>query len=176
MKKLMDRLGFTEAQVKEILLERNRVKPKILPRYISDKKIKFGIVSDTHLGSRKEMLNELHTFYAICKKSGVNTIFHCGDILDGNGRMYRGQLSEIHTYGAMAQAKYVVKNYPKVEGIKTYFINGNHDLSFYNENGIDIGEIIASKRQDMIYLGHYTGDVTLDKVIVRMIHPDGGGA
>ena len=147
--KILKELGLSEAQAKKILLERKRVKPKVLRRYFSDEVIRFGIVSDTHLGSLYERLDELHTFYSICKKKEIEVVLHAGDIIDGNGKMYRGHLNEIHTYGAERQVKWVEKNYPKIKGITTYFITGNHCCSFYNDNGIDVGHL--SSKPDQIW-------------------------
>lgn len=173
MKELLKKLGLSENQVKQILLENHRMSPRVLDRYLTKKNvIKFGIVSDTHLCSRQEKLNELHTFYAICKKIGVEDVLHIGDLVDGNGRIYRGQLNEIHTYGVIRQANYVIKNYPQEKGIKTFFITGNHCLSFYNENGVDIGNLIVEKRDDMIYLGQYQADIKLGRAKVRLLHHD----
>ena len=172
----LDEFGLTKNQVRQILIGRKRKTPKVLPRYISDNVLKFGLVSDTHLCSKYEKLDELHTFYSICKKVGVRVVLHAGDLVDGSGRIYRGQLNEIHTYGAMRQADYTIKNYPQEEGIKTYFITGNHCDSFFKENGIDIGYLVAEKRKDMIYLGQYQADITLGKVKIRILHADGSNA
>ena len=176
MDKKIKELGLTERQIKDILLYKKKPKPQILKRFITDKDLQFAIVSDTHLCSRYERLNELHTFYEICRKQGVKIVFHCGDEIDGNGMMYRGNLSEIHTYGADRQVQYFVDNYPKVKEIITYLITGNHSLSFYNDNGVDVGLKIANKRDDIIYLGQYEGNIEINKVKFRLIHPDRGVA
>lgn len=176
MKEIIRNLGLTNRQVINILIGKGSRKPKILSRYLSDSEEKFAIVSDTHLCSVHELLDELHTFYAICEKVGVRTVFHAGDILEGSGRIYRNQLNEIKVYGAMKQSDYVVENYPKVKGIKTCFITGNHCLSFFNENGIDVGKLISSKRKDMVYLGQYNAETKIGKARVRLVHAEGGGA
>jgi predicted phosphodiesterase len=176
MKKILEELNLTEAQARKILLGECVPKPKILTRYLSNRNVRFAIVSDTHLCSRYERLDELHTFYAICKKVGIKTVFHAGDILEGSGRIYRGQLNDIHTYGAMRQVKYVVENYPKVDGITTYYVLGNHDISFYSENGVDVGELISKEREDLVYLGHLQADFKLGKMVIRLLHPDSGAA
>ena len=49
-------------------------------------------------------------------------------------------------------------------------------MSFFNENGIDVGSLIIKERDDMIYLGQYEGNVEMNNVRFRIIHPDGGGA
>jgi hypothetical protein len=90
--------------------------------------------------------------------------------------IYKGQENEVHTFGAKNQAQYVIDKYPKVDGIKTYFITGNHCLSFWNRSGIDIGEIVDTSREDMIYCGQYQADIDVSGIKIRLIHPDGGGA
>lgn len=173
---ILKELGLSEREAKKILTEKKRIKPKPLRRYFSDEVIRFGIVSDTHLGSLYERLDELHTLYAICRKEGVKIVLHSGDLVDGNGRLYRNQLNEIHTYGAQRQVEYLTKNYPKVKGITTYFITGNHDLSYYNDNGIDVGHLIQQARPDMEYLGQYEATIHLGKARIRLVHPSGGCA
>ena len=75
------------------------------------------------------------------------------------------------------QADYVAQQYPNPKGIKTYFISGNHDLSFLREVGADIGTIIEKKRKDLIYLDQIESDVKLSrKVIMRLWHGMGGAA
>lgn len=174
MKNLLKELGLTEENVKKILLGKKKPKPKVLTRYFTDEEFAFGIVSDTHLCSTHEKLDELHTFYSICKKSGVKFILHAGDIVAGWG-MYKGQENEVKVFGAMAQAEYAIKNYPREEGISTYFITGNHCNSFYKTAGVDVGEII-SQREDMVYLGQCGGEVIINGVKFQLLHPDGGGA
>jgi len=175
MRKVIKELGLTQSQVDKILLARKKTKPKILKHHLSNNKFKVGLIADTHLCSKQEKLNELHTFYSICKKSGVKHVLHAGDIVDGQG-IYHGHLSEIHTFGAQAQADYCVEMYPKVSGITTHFIVGNHDDVFWKSSGIDIGTLISRKRDDMLYYGQYQADVVFGKIKIRLMHPDGGGA
>ena len=167
-------LGLSEAKLKRIIAG-PQPKPKVIKNYITDKTLTFGIVSDTHLCSKEEKLNELHTFYEICRKSGIQTVLHVGDVVAGNN-IYRGQENEVTVFGADAQAQYVVRNYPKVHGIQTYFITGNHDLGYWVRSGIDIGRYIESRRPDMDYLGQYEGNIKLGHIRVRLLHPDSGGA
>jgi len=136
--------------------------------------LRFGVVSDTHLCSTQERLDELHTFYHICDKMGVKVIFHCGDLLSG-WKVYRGQENEVHTFGVRNQVNYAVKNYPKFNGI-TYFIDGNHDESWHKLAGIQTGELVGQARKDMIYLGQYSAEFFLNDIRIRLHHGEGGGA
>lgn len=174
MKKLLEEVGLTKAQFLRVLAGRKR-KPTIKPIAITDKVCTFGVVSDTHLCSNEEALDELHTFYDICARQGIQHVLHAGDLVAGTN-VYRGQENEIHTYGFARQLAYAVKNYPSVPGVTTHFICGNHDLVYWVRAGVDFGEALAAKRPDMIYLGQDRADVTIGTVKVRLIHPGGGNA
>ena len=171
---LWKELGVTKKQLLRILGGR-KTKPKILKHNISDKVFTFGVVSDTHLCSTHEKLNELWTFYEICRKEGIKVVVHGGDILCG-WKIYKGQENEVHTFGVDNQVRYFIKHYPKVEGITTYFITGNHDLAWLQLAGVDIGNIIEKERLDMVYVGQYQGDVDMRGIIVRLHHADKGNA
>jgi predicted phosphodiesterase len=141
--------------------------------------VKVGIISDTHIGSLYERLDLLDGAYSVFEKEGIKDVYHAGDIIDGEN-VYRGHVYEIKVHGADAQVNHCVNNYPKKEGIETHFISGNHDLSFWKNAGIDIGEKIASRRSDMKYLGREEADVPIlcnnVKVILRLTHPGKGTA
>lgn len=167
-------LDITPAQIKR-MLRGKKPKPRVLETDISDDVFTFGIVSDTHLCSTEEKLNELHTIYEIFKKRNIIEVVNAGDLLAG-WKIYKGQENEVHTFGAKNQAQYVIDHYPRVEGITTSFITGNHDLSWWKLSGFDIGDMISEKRPDMKYLGQYQGELVLNGVKIRLLHPDGGGA
>jgi len=139
--------------------------------------IKVGIVSDTHLCSRYQQLTHLHSFYELCKKRGIEQIFHAGDITDGQS-VYKGHEFELFLHGADAQVDYCVKNYPKVDGIKTIFVCGNHDESHWNKAGVDVGKAIAKRRKDMKYLGFHGAYIALNgnKKAIYLHHGAGGCA
>ncbi len=144
--------------------------------YFKGKDFLFGFVTDTHLGSTQERLHDLDNAYKIFQQEGVSKVYHAGDVVAGI-KVYKGQENELKVWGLNKQADYVAKQYPKVEGIDTYFITGNHDLSFLNESGADIGTVIEAKRKDMIYLDQIESDVKLTKdVMMRLWHGGGGTA
>jgi DNA polymerase II small subunit/DNA polymerase delta subunit B len=173
MENLKD-LGISKRQLERIIRGR-KPRIRILKKNFSDDILRIGIVSDTHLCSVQEKLNELHTFYGIMKKEGITDVVNAGDVVCGWG-IYKGQENEVHTFGARNQANYVIEHYPKVKGVTTHFITGNHDQSWWNRSGVDIGELVSAKREDMVYLGQYEGNINFGGVKVRLLHPDGGGA
>jgi predicted phosphodiesterase len=146
----------------------------------NEQRVKIGLIGDTHLGSLFADMSVLKTAYHIFKKQGVKSVYHAGDILAGE-KMYRGQEYELGVHGADAQVGFCVNNYPEANGITTHFITGNHDGSFFKRAGLDIGQIIASKRPDLHYLGPDEQDVIITgkgnrRAILRLTHPRKGTA
>lgn len=165
---------ITKKQVAKIL---NAKRPRVRKITVgTGDTTKVGIVSDTHLCSSYEEIGKLNATYKFFKEHGVKTVLHAGDIAEGNGKMFRGQELEMHTFGADRQVDYVCDKYPKVDGIKTFFITGNHGLSHYNSGGIDIGTHIARKRKDMMYLGQWKQRIDVNGLWFDLVHPSGGGA
>jgi predicted phosphodiesterase len=136
----------------------------------------FGAVSDTHLGAKSCNYDELEAMYDVFEKRGIKAVTHSGDLCDGNGYVYKGQLSELDTHGIDDTVEMICKRYPKRKGIKTYFIAGNHDESFLLRENANIGKMIEAKRPDMQYLGFYDADVSINGVRVRLCHGGGGGS
>lgn len=137
--------------------------------------IRFGLISDTHINSNYTQLTHLHDFYNLCKAEGITEVYHAGDIDEGD-QMRMGHQYECYRQGVDQHIDEIVKNYPRIDGIKTYFITGNHDYSIYKRSGIDIGKIIADRRDDMIYLGRDIARVELSKnCSMELRHPYDGG-
>jgi predicted phosphodiesterase len=136
----------------------------------------FGVLSDSHLGSKKERLDALHFAYDVLQAEGVEQVYHCGDITEGAG-VYRGQELEVHKYGQEEQIQYTIDEYPKREGMTTHFITGNHDLRIYEMGGADPGVQIARQRDDMNYLGQAYARLRFPQgARVDLLHPGGGVA
>lgn len=135
-----------------------------------DDDTKIMLISDTRFGSIYQQTSILNDMYLKAKKMGVKYVFLSGDVVEG---MYRGAKSiyntTLHKDGYEDQADYVASCFPRVEGITTYFVTGEHDLSFLKtKSKVDIGQLIASKRDDMIYLGPRRKKVTF-------VNPDKSG-
>ena len=133
--------------------------------------IKFAIVSDIHIGSKYTQLSYLHNFYDRLAMDGIRTVYNAGDLTEGL-KMRPGHEYEVYTVSADEMVADVIKNYPKRDGITTYFITGNHDASIYKHIGYDIGRAIDDKRDDMVYLGRDCAKVNLTpNCTLELRHP-----
>ena len=143
---------------------------------------RLGLVSDTHLCSVAERLDLLEKSYGDFKVQGVSVVLHCGDLMDG-WSVYRGHEQFVITAGGMNQARYAIQNYPRREGIETYFISGNHDNRSFEKDGIDLCSLVVNGfdhhdgrhvdgRKDLIYLGQYSRTLMFpNDVTVQVLHP-----
>ncbi len=134
----------------------------------------LGIISDTHIGSKYHNSEALEKMYDEFERNKVKFVLNAGDLTEGNGRLYRGQLQEVSHFGFEALVKHTVKTYPKRKGVRTGIISGNHDMSFWNDVGADIVKHISNQRDDFDYLGQLSGWVDVNSIEIYMVHPSGG--
>ena len=153
------------------------VEEEIIEAYASGETIKVAVLSDTHMGSNYYDGVALKKFYQYAYDSGVRKFYHAGDMTDGFYKNRETNWFEQYAHGFTQQVNDVVNNYPKMDGVTTTFISGNHDSTHMFNGGANIGEEIAERRPDMIYKGHNLGKVWLsDKIDLNLIHPTDGGA
>lgn len=145
-------------------------------KWNGDREIVFGLMGDTQINSKYTQLTYLHEFYEECRKRGVHDVYHTGDIDEGE-QMRVGHQYECYRQGADDHVEEIVKNYPKIDGIMTHFITGNHDASIYKRCGVDIGKRISELRDDMDYLGRDCARVELaPHCVLELRHPWDGTA
>lgn len=142
----------------------------------NEKIIRFGVIADTHIGSKYQQLTLMEKIYDIFSSEGIDNVYHAGDISEGI-KMRPGHEHECFLHGADDVEDYIIEKFPRRDNIKTHFITGNHDHSFIKQSGHDIGKRIADKRKDMIYLGMSNAKVFLTpNCTMELNHPLDGTA
>lgn len=189
IKSISARVGKTEEEIKDFL-EAEKNKPKkekfqvfenLSPQahrqsWSGNRVITFGLIGDTHANSKYSQITHLHEFYKICNEMGIKDVYHTGDIDEGE-QMRLGHQYDCYTQGSDDHIEEIARTYPKIEGITTHFITGNHDASIYKKCGVDIGKSIASVRNDMVYLGRDWARVNITpNCILELRHPWNGSA
>lgn len=138
--------------------------------------VRFGLMGDTQINSKYTQLTHLHRLYDIFAEEGITTVYHTGDIDDGE-QMRKGHQYELYTQGVDDHADEIIRVYPRRDGIRTKFITGNHDASMVKLAGVDIGRLIARDRDDMDYLGQDSAVIKLtDNCTFELRHPGDGTA
>ncbi len=130
---------------------------------------KFVAFSDTRLGSKSEQLTILNDIYMKAHEMGYNNAILCGNISAG---LY--PITDIYAEtnfidDTFAQVDYIIKNYPYIEGMKTYFITGKVDDTHLKRNKINIGKRISQYRDDMIYLGDNSCEMKIDNTKMQIL-------
>lgn len=169
-----ERDGVLKINKRGNYLKKNiRVKPEL----DSLIETKVCILSDTHLGTKESQPHLINKVYEEAYARGIDTVLHCGDLLDGDyTQIRREQIYQLFLRGFDEQVGYVIDNYPYVKGIKTYFIQGSHDETHLKNGGATPGYWISKTREDMIYLGQDNATITLNGVKIEMDHPGGGSS
>lgn len=129
---------------------------------------KFVAISDTRLGSKSQQLAILNDIYRKANDMGIKNVILCGNISAGLKPMIDIESNFIDD--SQAQVDYIVSNYPRYEGITTYFISGKLDDKHIQANNINIGKRISDARDDMVYLGEDICDVSIDRVKMQVIN------
>jgi predicted phosphodiesterase len=133
-------------------------------------RVKFGIISDTHIGSRYTNPDNIFAAIDEMKKEKVDFIVHPGDITEGMmGRP--GDIYEMTHIGYKAQRDESIRIFSKVE-VPLYMISGNHDLSYDTKHGVGVNvvEDICNAIPNAVYLGEGEGDLHIKNITIRLFH------
>ena len=146
-------------------------------RHYYGNKIRLGIMSDTHIGS-KEFDDEFFKYMcAMFDKQKVDGVYHAGDILEGmSGR--DGHIYELNEIGFNNQINKAEKLFKRIKS-PIYGINGNHDDWYAGKNngGVDVGIELAKRVKNYHHLGSMEADIDLGhKVKLKLFHPNDGTA
>jgi predicted phosphodiesterase len=148
---------------------------------------RFGLIADTHLGSKHERLDVCEDLYDWFAREGIRTVFHAGNWIEGEARFNKHELQP-NAHGMQAQLDYFVEHYPQRRGIETRYVAGDDHEGWYSQReGVDIGRMLADTaqragRNDLVHLGYKEAFITLEhprtKKHARMLldHPGGGSS
>lgn len=197
LRELCDKLGKSPKQVEE-LIERTRAAgvsvhldsdhiglSAHIPDYrgvqdtgiepVLGKRRKVGVISDTHLGSRYCLRAQLRDFIQNAYDEGVRQILHPGDVLEG---CYRHAAFELSHVGLQDQTHDLYEVLPKLPGLTYHMITGNHDYTFTDKVGIDVGQYICNYfksrgRNDLFSYGDRSAFLRLGGAVIELWHPTG---
>lgn len=154
---------------------------------VSEPNYRFGLIADTHLGSKHARLDVCDDLYDWFAREGIRIVWHCGNWIDGEAHFNRHELLP-EAHGMQAQLDLFVKDYPSRKGIETRYVAGDDHEGWYSQrDGVDIGRMLQDTarragRRDLTYLGYKEAFVTMEhprtRRHARMLvdHPGGGSA
>ena len=136
-----------------------------------DNEFKFVAISDTRMGSKYQQLTILNDIYMKAYEMGYKNVILCGNISEGLFPVANMYADTNFLADSLEQVDYICQYYPYIDGIKTYFITGMRDEKHLKNNKINIGKRISDIRSDMIYLGHTSCNIEIDKANMLVFSP-----
>lgn len=178
LEKALEQQGVSEKEALA-LIKSSRGKPHIKKRIRTPAShIKYGVISDTHIGSKyfdEELFHEAVTRF---KKEKVDFVIHPGDHVEGmSGRP--GHVYELQDIGFEAQVSHAESLYRELDTIPIYGIDGNHDYWFVqkHDSGAFVGRTLDRRLRNFTHLGEWEGDLDIGKGnIIKLFHANDGTA
>lgn len=148
---------------------------------------RFGVISDTHYGSKYAREDVCEALYDWFEQEGVSTVYHGGNWIDGEARFNKYDLIP-EAHGMQAQLDYFVAKYPQRKGVTTHYVTGDDHEGWYSQReGVDIGRMLydtakRAGRNDLVNLGYMEAFITHshkksgESSKLLLMHPGGGSA
>lgn len=130
---------------------------------------KFVAIADTRFGSKYQQLSILNDIYEKADELGYKNVFLCGNISNGLYDISNMYSETSFLDDTQRQIDYILENYPKIDGMKTYLVNGKTDSKHLKKNITSIGKKLAEGRDDFVYLGNLSANVKIDNVAMQIL-------
>lgn len=124
---------------------------------------KLLAVSDTHLGSKFENMDYIHETYQYAFNNYIKSVLHLGDVIQST---YKPVLKMYNTFES--QVVHLINDYPKMNGITTYFVLGNHDYHTFSNNRKLLD--MFQEREDFKILGFSKAYIYYKNVPILLSH------
>ena len=123
----------------------------------------FLVISDTHIGNENMNEQYIEEVYRLAKEKKISHIFHTGDVIQStmSGVSKKMQKEE-------KQLELLVQEYPRVKGIQTHFLLGNHDFKTLSKNSYFMS--ILQSRKDFDILGFKRCYISWYKNLLSLNH------
>jgi predicted phosphodiesterase len=151
-----------EVKDNKIIISHSQGKKNIYRNFV-----KILIISNTRLGLVTQQLSLIKDFLTTYGKE-IDFVILLGNIIAGKPK--KGQEDHYFLKEFDEQIDYFVKNWPVVEGLKFYLINGPRDLSFPQK---DAALAISERRKDCVYCGSFIHEfpITQTEHSLIAVHP-----
>jgi hypothetical protein len=154
-----------------------RIQPVGVAPTIGERQI-VGVISDTHLGSKYCLREQLSDFVHYAYERGAREILHPGDVVDG---MYKHGLWEVSHSGLAAQAQDLFEVLPRLPGLSYRAITGNHCETFEDSGGFGVGPYLENYfrqrgRDDLHFYGRRSAFLRVGGAVFHLWHPRGSAS
>jgi predicted phosphodiesterase len=167
-----DQVAYREAGESTEIVEVGPVAP------VTGERQRVGVISDTHFGSKYCLRPQIRDFVEYAYEQGVREILYPGDVLDG---IYRHGVFELTHSGLEDQIRDCIETLPHLDGLHYHAIMGNHDHTFTEHTGVNVGKVIQGQfrdagREDFHPHGDRGAYLKVRGALVHLWHPRGSGS
>ena len=146
----------------------------------SKKKIKFLLISDTHLGSKYYRPDILRHAAKYAEREQIDFVLNAGDTIEGvSGRADQWlELDKQNGLGLTEQIDYLTEQFAQFGNLKVYSIEaqGSHGgwayASHRGSQGLNIGRTIEAFCPQYKFLGFDIADIKIAGITIRLRHPE----
>lgn len=180
--KYLEKNNLSLDDLKKINKQKGYGQPNQFANYklpFNEKRVKFGVLSDLHIGHKEYKPYILEHAVKYFKKQNCEFIVMPGDILEGvSGR--EGHIYELTHLGASQQLNYGVEQLSQLEQqIYGITATNSHDGWFSSKNnmGFEVGPELERRINNFNFIGYDEADLVLDNGLkIRLAHPGDGTA
>jgi UDP-2,3-diacylglucosamine pyrophosphatase LpxH len=151
----------------------------VTPSIIPGRDHRIGVFSDLHFGSNYCLRAQFRDFVLRCyHELGIRDFFCPGDVLEG---YYRHAAFERSAESWEGQAIEFLEWLPELEGMRIFFIDGNHDFTWTDRTGVESGRNLVRLarergRNDLHFFGSRGALVQYGDTRIELWHPKKGKA
>lgn len=162
---------YTPQQLDELLRTLNSNKKLEVNEIIWEKNyLKLWVCSDKHYNDKQCDEWAIKDLYSLFDSEKVDAVVDWGDVTAWIG-VYKWQMFDLLNHSFEDQLRHIVNSHPTLtDGKKTYAINGNHDMSWNDVAGINFWQELQKARPDIINIGSYQGNITLNDIKIWLQH------
>jgi len=179
----LKRQKISKNELGKVLKNLNEINPK---KYRTQKidfnaqHVKYGYISDTHMGHSCYRRDVMDVAAKAFKEEGIDFIINPGDTLEGMSNR-DGHIYELDFVGMDAQFDFFEQEFQKLADFDVYSIEAQDSHGGWGHNkanqGIDIGKELALRAPNYKFIGFNEQDLELDNGLkIRLRHPGGGTA
>ena len=144
--------------------------------HFEGRRIRIGVISDTHLGSSFTSPDMLFQAFEQFKKEKVDFVTHSGDVTEGMSNR-AGHIYELSHLGYDKQKTHAIEVLGQWTDTPVYMIDGNHDRWFIKSNGAYIVKDICDVLENYHFIGHDEGDISLNgRDTLKLWHGEDGNS
>jgi len=147
---------------------------KITADWFTGDSMTFGVISDTHIGSRYFREDWFDGAIEMFARRNVDFVVHSGDVTEGLSNR-PGHVYELSHIGYAQQKEEAIRQIGKIE-CPCYIVDGNHDRWFMKSAGAQIVDDICKDTPNARFIGTDEGVIDIGGISILLWHGEDGAA